>query len=137
MATVSLSLIEGEDVSRKIARAFDRAASVIGGKAERYAKKRCPVKTGRLRNSITHVTTKEGKDTVVNVGSNVEYAPYVELGHTQEPGRYVPAIGKRLVADHVDGKPYLVPAIQDHLDEYKGILISELNGGTSGMDVSM
>jgi len=31
-----------------------RALEIIGGKAESYAKKLCPVKTGRLRNSITH-----------------------------------------------------------------------------------
>lgn len=53
----------------------------------------------------------------VYVGTNVEYAPYVELGHAQEPGRYVPAIGKRLKASHVAGKPFLAPAVTGNMDE--------------------
>lgn len=101
------------------------AAEIIGGKAESYAKAKCPVKTGNLRNSITHATEDEGHTVVI--GSNVFYAPYVELGHTQEPGRYVPAIGKRLVRDWVPPKPFLRPAIEDHIDEYKEVLESELS----------
>lgn len=104
--------------------AFRVAAEVIGGTIESYAKNLCPVDTGNLRNSITHST--ENGNTVV-VGSAVEYAPYVELGHRQEPGRYVPAIGRRLVADHVAPRPYLRPALENHMDEYKKILLDELN----------
>ncbi len=36
--------------------------------------------------------------------NNVFYAAYVEYGHRQTPGRYVPAIGKRLKKSWVDGK---------------------------------
>ena len=32
-----------------------------------------------------------------DIYNNIEYAPFVENGHRQEVGRYVPAIGKRLV----------------------------------------
>lgn len=110
-------------------RAFARAAEIIGGKCESYAKKLCPVDTGNLRNSITHSFGVENGNTVVYVGSAVSYAPYVELGHTQEAGRYVAAIGARLVADYVEGKPYLRPAMEDHLNEYKQVLISELSSG--------
>jgi phage gpG-like protein len=95
----------------------------MGGTAETYAKKACPVDTGRLRSSITH--QKQDEDTML-VGSNVEYAPYVELGHSQEPGRYVPAIKKRLVASHVDGKPFLRPAIENHTAEYVQIIENEM-----------
>lgn len=42
----------------------------IGLLAEGYAKKLCPVDTGRLRNSITH--EQSGDDEYI--GSNVEYA---------------------------------------------------------------
>lgn len=38
----------------------------------------CPVDTGRLRASIDHEVTEEGGKVVGYVGSNVEYAPYVE-----------------------------------------------------------
>ena len=53
----------------------------------------------------------------VYVGTNVEYAPYVELGHAQEPGRYVPAIGKRLKASWVDARPFLRPAAENYTSE--------------------
>lgn len=94
----------------------------MGGTAETHAKKYCPVDTGRLRASITH--QKQDEDTML-VGTNVEYAPYVELGHDQEAGRYVPALGKRLVASHVDGKPYIRPAIENHVSEYQQIAENE------------
>ena len=64
--------------------AIDRALEIIGGMAESYAKQLCPVDTGRLRNSITH--KQEGPKTVA-IGTNVYYAPFVELGHSQQPGR--------------------------------------------------
>lgn len=98
------------------------ALEKMGGTAETYAKKYCPVDTGRLKGSITH--QKDGDDTMY-VGTNVEYAPYVELGHDQEVGRYVPAIGKRLVASHVNGKPFIRPAIENHVNEYKTIVENE------------
>lgn len=112
------------EVLSAAATAADRALEKMGGTAETYAKKKCPVKTGRLKGSITHKRSTSEADTML-VGTNVEYAPYVELGHDQEVGRYVPAIGKRLVASHVDGKPFLKPAIEDHVSEYKEIVRKE------------
>lgn len=47
---------------------------------ERSAKRLCPVDTGRLRSSITHELGHQGTVLVGRVGTNVEYAPYVELG---------------------------------------------------------
>ena len=79
--------------------------------AEGYAKRLCPVDTGRLRNSITH-TTRSEPGPVAYVGTNVEYAPYVELGT------------KRTKA-----QPYLKPAIANHVDEYKQIIQDELKNG--------
>lgn len=104
--------------------ACKRGLDICGGKAETYAKLRCPVDTGNLRNSITH--QMEGDKTAV-IGTPVEYAPYVELGHHQQPGRYVPAIGKQLVNDYVPPKPFLAPALEEHIDEYKNVILTELN----------
>ena len=50
------------------------AMEAIGAQAENYAKMKCPVDTGRLRNSITH-TMRTGKNPTVIIGTNVEYAP--------------------------------------------------------------
>lgn len=51
----------------------------------------------------------------------------VEFGHKQEVGRYVPAIGKRLVSANVPGKPFLKPAVTEHDDEYKKIAEKYIN----------
>lgn len=40
----------------------------------------------------------------IQVVNTVDYAPYVEFGHRQTPGRYVPAIGKQLKNSWVAGK---------------------------------
>lgn len=49
-------------------------------RVERSAKRLCPVDTGRLRASITHQIAKDGQGLFARVGSNVEYAPFVEFG---------------------------------------------------------
>ena len=89
--------------------ARNKALEIIGGKAESYAKKLCPVDTGRLRNSITH---QQYDDDTEVIGSNVEYAPYVELGHHTTGGTFVA------------GKPFLRPAAEGHTTEYKNIIES-------------
>ena len=105
----------------------EKAMKAVGMQAESYAKELCPVDTGNLRNSITHgVIVGDGQVGAV-VGTNTEYAPYVELGHHQQPGRYVPAIGKRLKAEFVQGKPFIKPAIEDHVEEYMDTIVREFN----------
>lgn len=50
---------------------------------------------------------KSGKTYTITVADDVPYASYVEYGHRQTPGRYVPAIGKRLKEGYVPGKRML------------------------------
>ena len=88
-------------------RARARALEMIGGRAESYAKRLCPVDTGNLRNSITHHQYDENTEII---GTNVEYAPYVELGHYTKGGGKVAA------------KPYLRPAAENHTSEYRAII---------------
>lgn len=49
----------------------------------------------------------------ITITNPVYYASYVENGHRQKPGRYVPAIGKRLVKSWVAGKHFLRQAEED------------------------
>lgn len=100
------------------------ALKTIGDKAADYAAALAPVDTSNLKNSMDSEVDINEK--AVYVGTAVEYAPYVEFGHHQEVGRYVPAIGARLVKEFVPAQPFLKPAIQNHLDEYKNILETEL-----------
>ena len=90
-------------------KAKNKALEIIGGKAESYAKRLCPVDTGRLRNSITH---QQYDDSTEVVGTNVEYAPYVELGTVKNK----------------HPKPVLRPAAEGHTEEYKHIIKSVMSG---------
>ena len=83
----------------------ERALEKVGLTAERYAKLACPVDTGRLRNSISHTHDKN----TAYIGTNVEYAPYVEMG-----------------TKNTKAQPYLKPAIADHIQEYKNTIEQEL-----------
>lgn len=49
----------------------------------------------------------------IEIVNPVEYASYVEYGHRQEPGRFVPAIGKRLKESWVEGKFMMTIAEQE------------------------
>jgi hypothetical protein len=73
--------------------------------------------SGKLGSSI-QFTPPSGLGIQVSskVGSNALYAPYVEFGHSQEPGRYVPAIGKRLVASSVKAYPFFRPGLVEVVD---------------------
>ena len=75
------------------------------------------------RRVTVSVPPEEDEDkATVYVGTPVEYAPFVELGHRQQPGRFVPAIGKRLKASFVKGKPFLRPACENYTSELKQAL---------------
>lgn len=117
-------------IKREMGKKVEKALKIIGMKAESYAKSLCPVDTGLLRNSITFaldgeepaiteykdndgdkqgvysgVATEEQKGKrSVSVGSNVQYAPYQELG--------APNI-------NLQARPFIRPAIENHMDEYR------------------
>lgn len=105
--------------------AIARALEEMGLLAERFAKEnlsvpksghktkpdpRPNVDTGRLRNSITHAV--DISESSVAVGTNVEYAPYVELGTSR-----------------MKKWPYLQPAAQQHGSEYRQVLKKHLENG--------
>lgn len=54
---------------------------------------------------------KEGKSYIITIFNPVNYAVYVEFGHRQTPGRYVPALGKRLKKSWVTGRFMLTKAM--------------------------
>lgn len=57
--------------------------------------------------------TRVGDDLVITISNVVPYASYVEYGHSQQVGRYVPKLGKRLVSPWVDGKFMCTLALLD------------------------
>ena len=110
-----------------------RALEKCGLTAEKYAKLMCPVDTGNLRNSITHQL--QPSEPAVYIGTNSEYAAYVELGTgkyypggRQTPWVYQDAKGQWHLTHGQRAQPYLKPAVADHADTYRSIIESELKG---------
>lgn len=116
------------DHSKEFNAALDRAKKAalvkVGMQAERNAKIKCPIDTGRLRNSITYATSTKafassyadnqhhqyngalqvspGEDEVI-IGTNVEYGLAVE-----------------------SRKPFLKPAATEHKQEYETLIKNTL-----------
>lgn len=65
-----------ESPSGEVAKDLMRRALQV----DNAAKQLCPVDTGRLRSSITNELGQDGEGLVATIGTNVEYAVYVELG---------------------------------------------------------
>lgn len=88
---------------------IQRGLKGCGAEAEGNAKDDCPVKTGRLKNSITFAV--EDKD--LYVGTNVEYAAPVEMNDN---------------AKHENGKAhFLRDSLAQHTDRYVDILKAALS----------
>lgn len=110
-----------------------RALEKCGLTAEGYAKLLCPVDTGNLRNSITHQV--QSTELACYVGTNSEYAAYVELGTgiyypggRRTPWVYQDAKGNWHLTHGQRAQPYLKPAVADHAQVYGHIIESELKG---------
>lgn len=84
---ITAGVNRGLELGCQVAEGYAKIAKASGG--------RCPVDTGRLRNSISHVV--EGKKGYI--GSAVEYAPYQES---------------------ING--FLKYAVSDHRDEIKAAM---------------
>ena len=110
-----------------------RALEVCGLLAEDYAQALCPADTGNLRNSITHRVELDGGNSAAFVGTNSEYAAYVELGTGQyvSGGRPTPWVYKDVKGNwhYTRGnkaQPFIKPAVSDHAQEYRDIISDTL-----------
>ena len=127
------------DNSPMVKRAFEdaclRALERCGQQAEGYAKDLVPspgrTGTGNLRNSISHKV--DAREPAVYIGTNSEYAAYVELGtgiHTpggrQTPWVYQDERGDWHRTRGQEAQPFLKPAVADHKQTYRNIIEDEL-----------
>ena len=103
---VTLKVDNTEQIKHIVEQQVLVALEAVGLQAEGYTKENIvrmkAVDTGRLLNSITHGV--DTSDSTAYVGTNVEYAPYVEYGTVRMPAR-----------------PYLKNAVNNHKPEYKAI----------------
>ena len=113
-----------------------RALEKCGLTAEGYAKKLCPVDTGNLRNSITHMVDEQEPAAII--GTNSEYGAYVELGTgiyakggggRPTPWVYQDAKGNWHRTNGQKAQPYLKPAVTDHANTYRKIIGDEMKNG--------
>lgn len=137
--SVTLTADNTDEVLRALEEQVEIGLELIGLQAERHAKENITangtIDTGLLRNSITHAvsggspvmqsytadkgnghgsysgTVGSASEKAVYIGTNVEYAPYVEYGHQQYGG-----------GGHVPANPFLRPAATEHNDEYKRLM---------------
>ena len=127
------------DHSDEVLEAFDeaclRALERCGLQAEGYAKDLCPVDTGALRNSISNRVVDS--EPAVYIGTNSEYAAYVEFGtgHYSTTGGGTPKThwaymgddGKMHIGKPMKARPYLKPAVANHVGTYRNIIKDELS----------
>lgn len=129
--------IEITDNSPEVLAAMEAAAAraleKCGLTAEGYAKRLAPVDTSNLRNSLSHKVDPSAGE--VYVGTNNEYAAYVELGTgkfypggRQTPWVYQDAKGNWHKTEGNRAQPYLKPAVADHGQTYREIIKGELKG---------
>ena len=137
MADVEIRLEDNsEEVLEELKVAALRALERCGLQAEGYAKDLTPVDTGNLRNSITHQVSEDGRE--VYIGTNVEYAPYVELGTgiyaeggggRPTPWVYQDEKGQWHWTRGNPAQPFLKPAVADHAQTYRNIIEDEMKNG--------
>lgn len=127
----------------------ERVLTIWGMKVQDYAQLLVPTGTedstgiegyvgGALKQSMTYAIDLAKK--TVTVGSNLFYSVYVELGTgvhaTNGNGRKTPWVWKdfngkwhftRGMKAANDGKGFLRPAVEDHIDELREIAVEEGN----------
>jgi len=135
------------DVMQALGDNIEKALEECGMAARRYAKQKITQelkmspegwykRTGALRNNINYaVDTKAG---TMTVGSPQEYAPYFELGTgiytpggRRTPWGYIGNDGEVHFTHGMPPRPFIKPAIEDHISKYRQIILANLkdNGG--------
>ena len=126
------------DYSDEVLEAFGeaclRALERCGLQAEGYAKDLVPKNTGALQNSISHKV--DPGEPAAYVGTNQEYAAYVEFGTGSESSTgggtpkshwvYMGDDGKYHIGKPMKPRPYLKPAVANHAGTYRNIIKDEM-----------
>lgn len=125
-----------EEVKRAAKTQLLQGLTRCGMKMREFAQGKVPKRTGELERSIGYAVDPD--DMSVSVGSNLEYATYVELGtgkYSEVGGKPVsrwtykdPATGETRISGGQHPQPYIRPAVKDHIGTFKNILIDALKG---------
>ena len=120
-----------KEFQKELPNLFEKALQKACLIVENSAKQNCPVDDGQLRQSISHKVNK----TTGEIGSSVQYAPYVEIGtgiySTEGNGRQTPwvyrdAKGEWHTTKGMKAQPFLKPALELNrskvLECFKGLI---------------
>lgn len=120
------------DVSRLTERELPLAMRRIGSRARDVAQSMAPVRTSRLRTSIASQTGRDGNTYWAQIGTNVEYGPYVEYGTGRRGSdMYVANDGSAHTTEGLvfrndwqgmGPEPYIRPALYDHKALYMAVI---------------
>ena len=98
------------ELRAELSKAKKAALTAVGLQASKNVRQITPIDTGRLKSSISY---RLQGDSAVSIGTNVEYATYVEMGTS------------KMKKPH----PYLRPGITNNADQYREIIKQYLSGG--------
>lgn len=88
---------------------------------------------GTLRRGwTTGEVGSDGSTHTAEVINPVEYAPYVEFGHRQQVGRFVPAIGKRLTKPWAEGRFMLTKSVAELHDVAEQVIDKQIEAAMKG-----
>lgn len=73
------------------------------------ALRRAPVDTGLLRKSIARTVEQNMLKTIGKVGTNVEYAPFIEFGTSK-----------------AKSQPFLIPGLESNINKIKGLIAAAI-----------
>lgn len=129
MATVTVDITDhSAEVLAAAQRQLALALEAIGGQAEMFAKRECPVDTGRLRNSITFATaTGRG----IPNGSGGQAAKPEDYQQHSQPEADSVYVGTNVeyaeVQEYFGRHPhYLRNSLTQHTEDYKKIVEAAL-----------
>ena len=124
---IQLDNIASNVLPEAIRKALEQSCLIVEGDA----KVRCPVDSGQLRQSINHKV----EDRTGQVSTNVEYAPYVEIGTgiyssegggRQTPWVYQDAKGQWHRTSGQKPHPFMKPALEQNtskiLNQFKDLI---------------
>lgn len=155
--TVTLNANNIEEAKKLMHKRILVALEACGLYAERMAKEKCPVDTGRLRNSITHVVSGDPER---SYSFNADFTSRYLTGSNRKLSKEEKAMDKKtyiipktdenletlwigtnvFYGKYVETgvlenggfrkpKPFLAPALADHTNEYRAIITKYLKKG--------
>ena len=124
MADVTVDFRGFEDLQKRIA---ELNSSAMEEAKRQSMKEMAAVYIAEAKRWNAGAVEQNGREYKVKVFNTASYASYVNDGHRQQPGRYVPILGKRLVKNWVDGLNMAEKAEKKTERQSKNILRRNIN----------